>query len=137
MNMDPHGFCLLMHEREAEQQGLYRLLLDVGFAPWDRNGLPLFTVLESHGSKQQWFEAGFLAGARVPLFLVGTGAKFRQRHIETIGRLGGWAASIEGKDLVNQIGRRGIKPTAWDAANRAAFLEKLLAGKEFATVDGR
>ena len=84
--------------------------------------MPLFVVLEAHTSKQNWFEAGYLAGAKVPLFLIGTGVKFRQRHFETIGRLGGWALSIEADALTLQIARRGIVPTAWDAdANKIAL----------------
>jgi hypothetical protein len=129
MLLDPHGFCLMTHEREDESLSLYRMLLGAGFAPWDRNGVPLFVVLESHGTKPQWFEAGLLAGMRVPLFLVGTGARFRKRHVDTIGRLGGWAASIEGTHLVNQVAWRGILPTAWDTANCAGFLAKLNAGE--------
>jgi hypothetical protein len=127
MILTPHGFCLLTHENEGRSKGLYRALLDAGFGPWDRNGLPLLVVLASYGSKQQWFEAGILAGQRVPLFLVGDGARFRKRHIETIGRLGGWAASIEAQDdLGGQIVRRGIKPSAWDVEASRLALARIL-----------
>ncbi len=56
--------------------------------------------------------AGYLAAARVPLFLIGTGAAFRKRHLETIGWLGDWACEITTDSIVAQIAKRGIVPTA-------------------------
>ena len=134
MPLTPHGFLLLMHsEGEDEQQvGLYRTLLRTGFAPWDRNGLPLFVVLHSGSTKPMYFEAGYLAGARVPMFLIGKGARFRDRHLATISRLGGWASEINRDgDLLAALVRRGIEPTAWDLENCGGFLDALDAkGRE-------
>jgi len=118
----------LTTEADALSLALYRALLDAGFAHWDRNGLPLLVVLAgSYSTKAQWFEAGLLAGQRVPLFLVGEGVNFRKRHVETIGRLGGWAVSLMPGDLTAQIARRGIVPSAWDKEASAAALIALNA----------
>lgn len=132
MLLSPHGFCLL--GQDNQQVELYRGLLQAGFAPWDRNGLPLFVALQSTGPKPMWFEAGYLAGARVPLFLIGKGARFRERHLSTIGRLGGWACEIDHDGaLLAALARRGIEPTAWDREHAAEFLAAL-EGKAMAGV---
>lgn len=126
MILTPHGFCFLMTGKPLQQAKVYEALLVAGFAPWDRNGLPLFVVLESGAGKAQWFEAGYLAGAKVPLFAIGSGNRFRERHLDTLGRLGGWAACLDREaDLIGQLERRGIMPSAWDLENSGQFLQWL------------
>jgi hypothetical protein len=124
-NNFPHGFALLMTDEVPLQRELYRSLLKAGFAPWDRNWLPLFCVLYPSATKAQWFEAGYLAGARVPLILVGKGGQLRRRHAETISRLGGWTVHLESPGgLLGAIERRGLVPSAWDLGRAPMFLER-------------
>jgi len=127
MTIDPHGFLLLITGHEKLEREIYEALLVGRFAPWDRNGLPLFVVLHCNARKEQWFEGGYLAGAKCPLLLIGTGQKFRTRHVETIGRLGGWASDVkEGTDeLLLALFRRRLQPTAWDLSLSPAFLDRL------------
>jgi hypothetical protein len=123
---EPHGFVLLMttDKGTTEQAQVYRALRAAGFAPWDGNGFPLFVALEGHAPKHQWFEAGFWAGARVPLFGFGVSASFRQRHHDVIARLGGWmvwTGSDAPAELLGAVARRGLSPSAWDRAQHAAW----------------
>jgi hypothetical protein len=132
---DPHGFALLMPGggMQGEQSKVYHALLAAGFASWDGNGLPAFVVLHGGAPKHQFFQAGYLAGARVPLFLIGRESGLRKRHSEAVNALGGWSLHVPGADeLLDAIARRGLRPGAWDEAQLAARL----AAVTFAAGDG-
>jgi len=123
--MTPHGFLLFMPTTGTpiSEKEVYQALRNTGFCHNDGNGNPLFIVLESHAPKHQWFEAGYWAGARVPLFALGHGRIFRHRHQEAMGKIGGWAIEVTSTaDLIAAIARRGIIPTPWDREQHILWL---------------
>lgn len=114
--MDAHGFLLLStgDESIANATHLYTRLRNAGFSPFDGNGRPIFVILDTGASKAQWFQAGFWAGAGVPLIAMGRG-RFRGRQKDAISRRGGWTIEVNTADeVVDAIARRELKPTEWD-----------------------
>jgi hypothetical protein len=116
--MHRNGHIILMPDEgvPVPRSAVEAALVAAGVPRWDGNDLPLLVVFHNQATKGDFFEAGFWAGAGVPIFFFGERSRTcRRGHL--VNRFTGWtvvgkdgAASVE--ELLEAIRRRQVEGVA-------------------------
>lgn len=102
--MEPNGFLILAPATGVQPSAaeIAAALEAHGLERWNGNGPPAFAVFHCQGNKGDHFEAGYWAGAGVPVVMLGGGAKLRNRK-QIVHRFGAWTVGKDGRATVAEL----------------------------------
>jgi hypothetical protein len=108
--LEPNGYVIFGDDEAPAQseEVLAVALAAAGLAPWTGDGLPRVVLLQNHGSKSKFFEAGYWLGRGVPLIFVGSGERARKRA-SMVKRFTGWVALDDAANLPEVLEKLGLK----------------------------
>jgi hypothetical protein len=80
----------------------------LGVARWEGNGFPAVVVFGHRSDKGSWFEAGYWAGAGVPLVYLSAGYGRSARRGHLVQRFRGWSVADGLAGLPAVLARLGV-----------------------------